>query len=102
MYLAALQALALAPGLITQNVDNLHRKALARALEALEATGGRGIKTEAETETEARILELHGTLARVHCLEHMHEHTRDTWQAQLAELNPRWDEAATEMEVTGR
>jgi NAD-dependent SIR2 family protein deacetylase len=130
MYIATLQALGLAPHLITQNVDNLHRKALAKVLGAsgggtgvlsqasvgtvstqmpLAASGvpfcsssGSGTKARALTGVAPRILELHGTLARVHCIQHMHEQTRDAWQEQLAGVNPRWDEQAYEMEVTGR
>lgn len=132
MYIATLQALGLAPNLITQNVDNLHRKALASVLAARDGTvsgllsknmdtmgalsadtplapppfrssSGSGRTAAAGAAAAApRILELHGTLARVHCIEHMHEQTRDTWQDQLATLNPRWDQEAREMEVTGR
>lgn len=82
--------LGLAPGLITQNVDNLHRKAL-------------GMVSAAFRDVPRRpILELHGTLAKVHCLEENHEATRDSWQEELAGLNPIWDAEAKWAEETGK
>lgn len=48
------------------------------------------------------ILELHGTLARVHCLQGGHEQPRDSWQEQLASQNPIWDAEAKWAEETGK
>jgi NAD-dependent SIR2 family protein deacetylase len=53
--------------LVTQNVDDLHRRAGSRTL-----------------------VELHGSLAKVHCLDCDHSMPRDTLQHQLAGLNPDW------------
>lgn len=94
IYVAALQALGLAPKLITQNVDNLHPKALELLFSAFSPSE--------RPPAKPRILELHGTLAKVHCLQHRHEQTRDSFQAELAALNPIWDAEAQEAERTGR
>lgn len=48
------------------------------------------------------ILELHGTLARVHCLRHGHQQPRDAWQDQLASLNPIWEAEAQWAAETGK
>ncbi|WWC91974.1 uncharacterized protein L201_006927 [Kwoniella dendrophila CBS 6074] len=87
IYIAALQHLGLAPNLITQNVDNLHRKAYSLL---------------SPNYDESSILELHGTLAKVHCLKHRHEQTRDIYQDEISRLNPVWDNEAKEAERTGR
>jgi NAD-dependent SIR2 family protein deacetylase len=47
------------------------------------------------------ILELHGTLAKVHCLKARHERARDEYQEELADRNPVWQEMAEEAERTG-
>ncbi|ODN95300.1 hypothetical protein L198_04693 [Cryptococcus wingfieldii CBS 7118] len=86
IYIAALQHLGLAPNLITQNVDNLHSKAYSLLDPSV---------------SNPPILELHGTLAKVHCLKHRHEITRDVYQEHIAKMNPVWDEAAKEAERTG-
>lgn len=102
IYIASLQSLGLAPGLITQNVDNLHRKALALIESKLGTpTGDQPPPGHAAPLGPRPILELHGTLARVHCLREGHEQTRDAFQAALAADNPQWDAAAKEMEETG-
>ncbi|KIR51944.1 hypothetical protein I315_05582 [Cryptococcus gattii Ru294] len=85
IYIAALLHLGLAPNLITQNVDNLHPKAY-RLL---------------SPNTKPPILELHGTLAKVHCMKHRHEQSRDEYQEEISRLNPIWGEAAKEAERTG-
>ncbi|KAG0047454.1 NAD-dependent protein lipoamidase sirtuin-4 [Gryganskiella cystojenkinii] len=54
--------------LITQNVDGLHQKAGAKD-----------------------VIELHGTLHRVKCLNCGHEEDRSDFQETLAALNPEWD-----------
>lgn len=51
---------------------------------------------------KSRILELHGTLARVHCMAHRHEQHRDEYQEQLGRMNPLWQEMSDEAERTGR
>ncbi|GFZ51073.1 Hydrolase acting on carbon-nitrogen bonds, other than peptide bonds in linear amides [Saitozyma sp. JCM 24511] len=94
IYVAALQALGLAPNLITQNVDNLHPKAASLILSSL--------PPQARPPPPPSILELHGTLAKVHCLKHHHAQSRDDFQAELAGLNPIWDGEAKESERTGR
>ncbi|WVQ75610.1 hypothetical protein IAR50_005239 [Cryptococcus sp. DSM 104548] len=86
IYIAALQHLGLAPNLITQNVDNLHPKAYGLLNPSV---------------SNYPILDLHGTLAKVHCLKHRHEITRDVYQERIAQMNPIWDEAAKEAERTG-
>jgi hypothetical protein len=37
----------------------------------------------------------------VHCLHAKHEQPRDEYQAQLAKMNPVWEEMALEAERTG-
>ena len=108
IYIAALQLLGLAPNLITQNasllpipyqtrsenlaqVDNLHPKAASLLL-----------SSHNHPPPAPRILELHGTHAKVHCLKHRHHQERDDYQEQLAGMNPVWDEEAKEAERTGR
>ncbi|XAO26266.1 hypothetical protein I312_105101 [Cryptococcus bacillisporus CA1280] len=85
IYIAALLHLGLAPNLITQNVDNLHPKAYHLL----------------SPNTNPPILELHGTLAKVHCMKHRHEQSRDEYQEQISRLNPIWGETAKEAERTG-
>ncbi|KAJ9115005.1 hypothetical protein QFC22_005333 [Naganishia vaughanmartiniae] len=80
MYVAALQRLGLAPSLITQNVDRLHHKA----------------SPFNPTETDKRILELHGTLHFVHCPQKGHMHPRNEFQELLGKLNPEWERVVTE------
>ncbi|TFK29682.1 DHS-like NAD/FAD-binding domain-containing protein [Coprinopsis marcescibilis] len=75
--------------LITQNVDGLHHKALRQA------GGGRW----PESQILERILELHGTLHRVHCSKG-HSIHRKTFQSMLSSSNPQWREFAEEMERT--
>ncbi len=122
IYIAALQALGLAPGLITQNVDNLHRKALRVVHDAMRR---HGVEPSAALRPPLRlgssmsdpstsppptgigsavtpVLELHGTLARVHCLRHGHQQSRDEWQDQLAGGNPIWAAEAAWAEETGK
>lgn len=94
VYIASLQALGMSHGLLTQNVDNLHRKALARLQAAFGEHGARA--------ASSKILELHGTLAKVHCLKNGHEGTRDEWQEMLGKLNPVWDQEARDMVAEGR
>lgn len=65
--LADIERAGLLSLLVTQNVDGLHR-----------AAGSRNV------------VELHGSLATVQCLDCDHRMARDTLQEQLAELNPDW------------
>ena len=65
--LATLESAGRVDALITQNVDGLHRRAGSR-----------------------KVIDLHGRLAEVRCLECLQTTTRDAWQQRLAEANPRW------------
>jgi NAD-dependent SIR2 family protein deacetylase len=65
--IARLEASGVATGVITQNVDRLHQRAGSR-----------------------RIVELHGALADVRCLECDGLSDRNTMQERLAERNPEW------------
>ncbi|EKM50661.1 uncharacterized protein PHACADRAFT_213556 [Phanerochaete carnosa HHB-10118-sp] len=85
--LAALQYTNIIPKLITQNVDGLHHKALA------------GIWDEARM--NQHILELHGSLHKVHC-SHGHIVDRDTFQDRLSVANPQWKAYMDELEATGQ
>ena len=67
--LAALEGAGLLQGVITQNVDGLHH-----------AAGSR------------RVVELHGSLGRVRCLDCGGEERRSDLQRRLLELNPGWAE----------
>jgi NAD-dependent deacetylase sirtuin 4 len=75
---------------LTKQVDNLHPKAASLITCRLPPT-----------HPKSKILELHGTLARVHCLAHRHEQHRDDYQTQLGKLNPVWQEMSDESERTG-
>ena len=71
--LAALEAEGLLAGVITQNVDGLHQQAGSR-----------------------RVIELHGALAEVRCLDCGAREPRDEVQDRLLAVNPGWlDRAAT-------
>ena len=65
--LAELEHRGAIAGLITQNVDSLHGAAGSRS-----------------------VVELHGALARVRCLDCAEVTTRDALQARLAAANPAW------------
>ncbi|KAI9454436.1 DHS-like NAD/FAD-binding domain-containing protein [Russula earlei] len=84
--LAALQHVGVVGPLITQNVDGLHRAALRRVL--------------TEPEIDRRILELHGSIFKVHC-QHGHVYPRAVFQDWLGQANPRWREFLAELERTG-
>lgn len=56
-------------------VDRLHHKASPYPL----------------TESDKRILELHGTLHFVHCPKNHHVWPRDVFQEELGKLNPTWE-----------
>lgn len=58
--------------LVTQNVDSLHRKAGSR-----------------------RLIDLHGRLDRVDCLECQTSFFREAFQRELERLNPGWGDGAT-------
>ncbi|TFK48554.1 DHS-like NAD/FAD-binding domain-containing protein [Heliocybe sulcata] len=85
--LAALQYKGVVPRLITQNVDGLHHKSLRDVWSS--------------TNLEERILELHGTLHKVHC-KHGHTVDRQIFQDWLSAANPQWKEYADDLERTGR
>src|SRR5690242_13378924 len=65
--LAALEHAGVLAGVITQNVDGLHQ-----------AAGSR------------EVVELHGALARVRCLECGHLSSRNDLQERLLQANPVW------------
>lgn len=65
--LAALESCGRLDGLITQNVDGLHRRA-----------------------GSARLIELHGRLSEVVCLACRASFTREAMQRRLRVLNPHW------------
>lgn len=83
--IAALQYASYLPRLVTQNVDGLHHKAIAHLWEP--------------EHIQKQILELHGTLHRVHC---MRGHTvpRGIFQDWLSVSNPRWKEFVDNLEKT--
>lgn len=76
--LAALEARGAIGGIITQNVDRLHHHAGSR-----------------------RVVELHGALAEVRCLECGVLEDRESVQARLAELNPEFAEVSTGLAPDG-
>jgi NAD-dependent deacetylase sirtuin 4 len=76
--LAALEHAGVLRGLITQNVDRLHQ-----------AAGSR------------RVVELHGALHEVVCLQCGHVEPRDAMQERLLALNPGWDDARVEAAPDG-
>ncbi|KII87334.1 hypothetical protein PLICRDRAFT_42959 [Plicaturopsis crispa FD-325 SS-3] len=84
--IAALQHSSLVSRLVTQNVDGLHEKAVAKIWKP--------------PRIREQILELHGTLHRVHC-KHGHTIDRDTFQDRLSEANPQWKAFADDLEQTG-
>ncbi|GBC03518.1 hypothetical protein RclHR1_05170008 [Rhizophagus clarus] len=72
---AKLQSLGYIQNIITQNVDGLHQMA--------------GTKN---------ILELHGTLHEVHCMQCGYIQKRSKYQDILNELNPKWEEFLNKIE----
>ncbi|KAH9951208.1 DHS-like NAD/FAD-binding domain-containing protein [Amylocystis lapponica] len=85
--LAALQYASTVNRLVTQNVDGLHHKAIAHVW--------------SDAQMQQRILELHGTLHKVHC-SRGHATDRDTFQDYLSRANPQWKAFADELEESGR
>ncbi|THG95089.1 hypothetical protein EW026_g6498 [Hermanssonia centrifuga] len=85
--LAALQYSSIIPKLITQNVDGLHHKALSSVWNT--------------AHKQERILELHGSLHKVHC-SHGHVMDRATFQDRLSAANPEWKTYVDELEATGQ
>ncbi len=75
---AALQARGLVSGIITQNVDGLHQAAGAQ-----------------------RVVELHGSLHRVRCLDCGERTARRELERRLREANPGWDARAEEVNPDG-
>lgn len=76
--LAQLEQMGRVRCLVTQNVDGLHRK-----------VGHR------------RVIDLHGRLDRVECLECRLLYRRDAFQAELERLNPDWRGVAAEIKPDG-
>lgn len=84
---AALQYTSHVSRLITQNVDGLHKKAIAHVWD--------------DDLISKRILELHGSLHRVHC-SHGHVVDRDTFQDWISTYNPCWKDYVVGLEATGQ
>ena len=76
--LARLEAAGLVGGIITQNVDRLHQ-----------AAGSQ------------RVVELHGALAEVGCLDCKAEESREALQERLLDLNPDWSTRSAEIAPDG-
>ncbi|MFW5842642.1 MAG: NAD-dependent protein deacetylase [Spirochaetota bacterium] len=76
--LARLEETGLITSLITQNVDGLHQQAGSKA-----------------------VIELHGSLSRVVCLECGHRVSRRSVQHRIEELNPRWENRRAETAPDG-
>ena len=76
--LARLEDAGMVTGIITQNVDRLHQ-----------AAGSQ------------RVVELHGTLADVVCLDCGARSSRDALQERLLNLNPGWPQEADELAPDG-
>jgi NAD+-dependent protein deacetylase sirtuin 4 len=76
--LAELEAAGVIAGVITQNVDSLHHKAGSR-----------------------EVVELHGALARVRCLQCGDLTSRDVLQERLLDANPSWSVHLTEIAPDG-
>lgn len=76
--LAALEAAGLVTGIITQNVDRLHQAA-----------------------GSERVVELHGALAEVRCLNCEALSSRRTLQERLTQLNPGWSARAADLAPDG-
>ncbi|KAH0582989.1 hypothetical protein H2248_010881 [Termitomyces sp. 'cryptogamus'] len=87
--LAALLHTSVISHIVTQNVDGLHQKALC------EKAG----PDWGPARLQQTILELHGTLHRVHC-KYGHSVDRNSFQNWLSTANPRWKEFTDEMERT--
>jgi len=76
--LARLEHSGQVAGLITQNVDNLHRHAGSR-----------------------QVIDLHGVLHRIRCMHCGCEKSRTEFQQSLAEVNPDWAAATGELKPDG-
>ncbi|KAG2365032.1 DHS-like NAD/FAD-binding domain-containing protein [Suillus spraguei] len=85
--IAALQYTSYLPRLVTQNVDGLHHKAITHLWEP--------------DHMQKQILELHGTLHRVHC-KRGHVVPRDIFQDWLSASNPQWKAFVAHLEKTGQ
>ncbi len=86
--IAQLQAAGWAGPVISQNVDGLHRKALAEAL------GGPCPTDAAATPGRPGVIELHGRLDRVVCMACGEGHDREAVQQRLAAAFPHWQASA--------
>ncbi|KAG9288044.1 hypothetical protein G9A89_017639 [Geosiphon pyriformis] len=75
--LAQLQSKGYIDEIITQNVDSLHQEAQSQ-----------------------NILELHGTLNKVHCLQCGNLESRTKYQQMLSDLNPIWAEFSRHIEAS--
>lgn len=75
---AELQQAGAASGVLTQNVDGLHQRA-----------------------GSTDVIELHGSLARVRCLECRQTESMSSFQNRLRELNPGYSEQAAQLNPDG-
>ncbi|MBN8279618.1 MAG: NAD-dependent protein deacetylase [Gammaproteobacteria bacterium] len=76
--LARLEDAGIVQAIVTQNVDGLHQLAGSRA-----------------------VVDLHGRLDRVRCLDCGQRLARAAWQQRLASLNPGWNDAAARLAPDG-
>ena len=76
--IAELEARGFINGVITQNVDRLHHKA-----------------------GSDRVVELHGTLSEVYCLDCGQSEKRETFQKRLQWLNPGWSHSGHDIAPDG-
>lgn len=76
--LASLEAAGKVACVITQNVDGLHRRAGSR-----------------------NVIDLHGVLSRVRCMNCKRSEARDAWQQRLATANVDWKAAVLEQKPDG-
>jgi NAD-dependent deacetylase sirtuin 4 len=83
---------------VTVQVDNLHPKASSLLLNTFPPSSNPYLRPP----SFPKILELHGTLAKVHCMNHYHEQPRDDYQEELASENEVWDDEAKAAEREGR
>ncbi|EIN09499.1 DHS-like NAD/FAD-binding domain-containing protein [Punctularia strigosozonata HHB-11173 SS5] len=85
--IAALQHASIVPRLITQNVDGLHHKAIRSA--------------RSRSWMDEHMLELHGTLHKVHC-NRGHLVDRETFQDWISAANPQWKAFVDDLERAGQ
>lgn len=107
--IAALQRLGTIQHHITQNVDGLSHKAIDSTFQAYltspslpiasTSTATASSPSSLTAKVDPTILELHGTLRHVHCLECEQLVGRDAFQDRLSLLNPEWSDYADQVSV---